>query len=308
MKPSVAADFGTGRHGNEPPGRGPLVAPVLANEPGGVVTIDASGLVLTFDATAERQLGFAAAEVVGKSVTTLMDESLLSANDECHLECRLGAREARLLGRQAVVAIRSKTGAALKMNVRLAQDPGADGAPRFAGIVRGDSGTEAGTETIVEELGRSHSTLSMLVENAEDCMWAVDRSLRLTTFNSACRSFFSTANRPLVVGLSLADLVPTSELPFLQGIHERGLLGERLRVEILRPAASAKRTYDISLNPILDVGGGIGGVSVVARDRTLERAAEEAVKEASETRRRLIQRLLEAQEDERHSISRELRE
>ena len=99
-----------------------------------IVVIDERGQILTFNRAAERLFGHAAADVVGKNVSTLMAEPHLSQHDE-YLGRYVATGEAHIIGKGRDVDARRANGEVFP--VSLAVGEAADGSTRrFVGIIR----------------------------------------------------------------------------------------------------------------------------------------------------------------------------
>ncbi len=84
----------------------------------GVVIIDAKGLILEFNASAERIFGWKRAEIVGKNVTVLMDPSIRAHHDG-FLANYLRTGEAKVIGRGAELQGLRKDGAIMPMRLAI---------------------------------------------------------------------------------------------------------------------------------------------------------------------------------------------
>jgi len=99
-----------------------------------IVVIDDRGQVITFNRAAERMFGYAAAEVVGKNVSMLMDEPYRGKHD--HYVARyLATGEAHIIGKGREVEGRRADGVAFPVSLAVGEAVG-HGRRRFVGIVR----------------------------------------------------------------------------------------------------------------------------------------------------------------------------
>ena len=57
------------------------VRAIIDNSAEGIITINAQGLVMSFNPTAEKMFGYSASEIIGKNINQLMAESMRSAHD-----------------------------------------------------------------------------------------------------------------------------------------------------------------------------------------------------------------------------------
>ncbi len=100
----------------------------------GIVVIDHTGKVQSFNRAAERVFGYAAAEIVGSNVSILMPEPDRSAHNE-HLERFLRTRTPRIIGRGRQVEARRKDGSIFPVFLSVGMVDGAE-PPRFVGFIQ----------------------------------------------------------------------------------------------------------------------------------------------------------------------------
>jgi PAS domain S-box-containing protein len=99
----------------------------------GIVTIDADGLIRTFNPGAERLFGYRASEVVGRSVGLLMPEPEADRH-QGHIRRYLDTGTARIIGRGREVTARRADGSTFPIQLAVSAIR-AGGAPIFAGII-----------------------------------------------------------------------------------------------------------------------------------------------------------------------------
>jgi len=156
---------------------------------------------------------------------------------------------------------------------------------------------------VQERLEASQNRLESIVESAMDAVMAVDDEGRIVVFNPAAEKMFGCPSR-YAIGTSVDRLIPerfrASHGAHLRQLSETGtndraagalgaLWGLRTTGEEFPIEASFSRTED----------GGKKLFTVIIRDITERRRAEEALS-------RVSRRLIEAQEEERTRIAREL--
>jgi len=107
---------------------------ILATVPDAMVVIDERGVMQSFSATAERQFGWTAEEVVGRNVSMLMPEPYKSAHDS-YLARYFQTGERRIIGIGRVVVGERKDGSTFPMELSVGEMEG--GKHRwFTGFVR----------------------------------------------------------------------------------------------------------------------------------------------------------------------------
>jgi PAS domain-containing protein len=82
------------------------------------------------------------------------------------------------------------------------------------------------------ELQRSRAALSALIDNTDDAIWSIDRSYRVTAFNTvASRRFSAVFGEPLFEGCLGDEFMPAQAHTQWRARYDRGLAGERFSVE-----------------------------------------------------------------------------
>ncbi|HET9449968.1 MAG TPA: PAS domain S-box protein, partial [Aggregicoccus sp.] len=141
------------------------------------------------------------------------------------------------------------------------------------------------SKRIERELRQSRADLSALLENTQDALWSVDRERRLVVANAFFRdSFRTTFGVELQPGSQLPELL-RAQRPELgahwEELYARALAGEHVTEEQEYALSGSPRAYIVSLYPIVDEGV-VVGVSCFAKDVTLRRRAEAALRQSEE--------------------------
>ena len=136
------------------------------------------------------------------------------------------------------------------------------------------------------ELRQSRADLSALLENTQDALWSVDRSSGWWwPTPSSARASATPSPSSWKPGRSLPEQLQAAQRPDLaehwEQLYARALAGERVTEEQEYRRSGSPRAYLISLYPILDEGV-VVGVSGFAKDVTLRRRAEEALRQSEE--------------------------
>lgn len=127
----------------------------------GIITIDAEGLIQTFNPAAERLFGYSASQVIGQNVKLLMPEPYRSEHDAYILRY-LQTGEARIIGSGRQVVGRRRDGTTFPMELAVSEFHVAGGR-FFTGIVR-DVTERQRREGTLRFLAEASKSLSLLVD------------------------------------------------------------------------------------------------------------------------------------------------
>ena len=135
MWPRMAWGHRTGMPDRFAPAEGSaLLHSILETVPDAMVVIDDRGGILLFSSAAERLFGYAAAEVEGQNVSTLMPTPYREAHDS-YLARYLATGERRIIGIGRVVVGQRKDGSTFPMELQVGEVQH-DGHRLFTGFVR----------------------------------------------------------------------------------------------------------------------------------------------------------------------------
>jgi len=139
-----------------------------------------------------------------------------------------------------------------------------------------------------------------IVESSQDAIISKSLQGAIRTWNAGARQMFGYTEEE-AIGQSIFMCVPSELYDEEKEILRRLAAGERIdNYETVRISKCGKRIYvAIAVSPVRDEEGMIIGASTIARDITERKLAEEALSKMS-------QRLIEAHEEERTWIAREL--
>jgi len=126
--------------------------------------------------------------------------------------------------------------------------------------------------------------LKSLVESTSDLIFSVDNSYNYTSFNSTHKQRIRSVYN---INISIGDcfLAPLSEADkkSAKESFDTTLAGESLKKIVLTSDRFGNRIFlDVMHNPIKDINNKIIGVSVVARDITVQKSSYEKVKQLSQ--------------------------
>jgi len=261
------------------------------------------GVIVSWNAGAQRMYGYTEAEAVGKSITMILPPELRDEENKILETLRAGGHV------EHFETIRvTKTGK--KINVSLAISPIKDATGRTVGISgiardvterkRGEEALAEMNRTLVaqaELLQAREELLRVFVKNVPAAVAMLDRDMRYLQVSDRWCSDNSVAASELL-GRS-RELSP--EMPDRwKEVNRRALQGETLRADEDRwESGGSTRWARWEVRPWRAADGTVGGILILAEDITRRKQMEEAVSGVSG-------RLIEAQERERGRIARDL--
>ena len=266
------------------------LAAIIESSGDAIISKDLMGTITSWNKGAEAIFGYSADEAVGRPVTMLFPD------DRTDEEPVILARIRRGENIDHYETIRRRKDGTL-IDISLSVSP-----------IYNDQGMVVGASKIardVTERRRSEAELRKLaaiVESSSDAIITKDLDGIVTSWNKGAEEIFGyTADE--VIGRPVTILMPENRLDEEPRILERIRNGENVEhYETIRRRKDGT-LLDISLNvsPIYDNHGHIIGASKIARDMTIKRRTEAAIRESE-----IMHKLVQAQEAERHRIARDL--
>ena len=257
----------------------------------GVITIDANGLVETFNHAAEAIFGYGASEVIGRNVKMLMPEPYHSDHDG-YLAAYKATGRPKIIGIGREVTGRRKDGSTFPMD--LAVGEGRDGGRRlFAGIVRDITARKQAEQQLRDSeanMRDSEARTRAILDTAADGIITIDTDGTVLTVNPASERIFGYSAAEMV-GRNVKVLMPEpyqsahdGYLAAYRATGQRKIIGIGREVEGRRKNGS---TFPLELSVGEAVFGNSRIFTGVVRDITARRKAEEDLRQ-SEERFRLI--------------------
>jgi PAS domain S-box-containing protein len=156
----------------------------------GIITIDASGLIRSFNPAAEKLFGFSRTEAVGRNVNMLMPEPYHTQHDR-YLENYLGTGHAQIIGIGREVVGQRKDGSTFPMELAVSEFS-MDGERFFTGIVRDITERKRLEQELRERLGelaaadrQKNEFLAMLAHELRNPLAPMRNSLHLLRMRGA---------------------------------------------------------------------------------------------------------------------------
>ena len=235
-----------------------------------IVTMDADGIVIEFNAAAERTFGYTKAEAIGRALADLIIPPPLRDAHTVGLARYLATGEGPLLGKLIEITAVRSDGSEIPVELAITAIR-SDKAPIFTGVLRDITARKQADET--------RARLAAIVDSSDDAIFSMALDDTILTWNAGAERLYGyTANE--MIGRSRALLVPAGKSAELTAIMEkaaRGEPGEPFETQRTRKDGS---TIDISLtiSPMTDSTGRVTGASTIARDITNRKKAEAELK------------------------------
>jgi PAS domain S-box-containing protein len=177
-------------------------------------------------------------------------------------------------------------------------------------IVRHGMRTEARTAQMQAALDETQAQLAAIVDSAMDAVITVNEDQRIVLFNRAAQGMFACP-REDALGMKLDRFIPTrfreAHRAHITRFGEVGETRRRMGVDLVLWALRADGAEFPIEASISHVGGpGQRLFTVILRDITQRKRAEDALQAQQAELRELSARILEAREDEKTLLAREL--
>lgn len=234
-----------------------LLASLVENSDDAIISKNLQSIVQSWNRGAERIFGYTSEEMIGKSITTLIPEHLLSEEDDIISKLKQGQRI------EHFETIRRRKDGQL-INISLTVSPVYD---EQGNLVGGSKICRDITNQV--KLSRERAMLAAIVDSTEDGIISKDLDGIVQTWNKGATKIFGYKPDE-IIGKSIEILIPP-EMPE----EEPRLLaklrnGERVEhYETIRVRKDGERIdVALSVSPIRDNSGKIVGASKIVRDIT----------------------------------------
>ena len=248
---------------------------VVDSSSDGIITKNLSGIIQTWNRSAERIFGYSAEEAVNQPILLIIPP---------HLHAEEHSILARLCNGETIehyeTVRRRKDGRLIDVELTVSPVRSADGTIIGASkIVRDVTERKQATRRMAE----LQSLLSLIVASTDDAIVSKDLDGTITSWNrGAERMFGYTADE--MIGASILRIIPEERRAEEAAILSKLRRGERVdHYETLRQKKDG-RLFDISItvSPLTDRDGNIIGASKIARDISEQKLAQQALHDSEE--------------------------
>lgn len=274
-----------------------------------IISLALDGTIRSWNRGAELLFGYVAGEAVGRHISLIVPEEKRAEEDDVLARVRRG---------EAVPHFdtlrRAKDGRMLDISLRVSPIRDASGAIVGASKVGRDVTAHKRAQEqalrMQSALGEAQARLGAIVDSAMDGIITVDESQSIVLFNRAAEQMFGV-RREEVIGSGLDRLLPQrfrgSHAGHIAHFGRTGVtsrsMGDATTLWALR---SDGTEFPIEASISQAVGEGRRYFTVILRDITARKNYEDRLKASQQELRELSARVLEAREEEKTRIAREL--
>lgn len=243
-----------------------ILSSIIETSDDAIISKTLEGIITSWNAGAERIFGYNAEEAIGKSITMLIPEELLSEEDYILSNIKSGIRI------QHFQTVRlSKDGRQIPISLTVSPVKDRDG------VVIGVSKI-ARNITSEKLAAERQARLAAIVESSDDAIISKTLEGIITSWNTGAEKIFGYRESE-VLRRNISILIPEERLDEETAIISSIKKGEKIdHFQTIRKTKDGKElNISLTVSPVKDDKGNIIGASKVARDITAQKKAEEAL-------------------------------
>ncbi len=258
--------------------------------PDAMVAVDAHGEIVQVNSQTERLFGYTQGELIGQKVEMLVPESL--RGEHHHHRDRFHEKpQTRRMGAALDLRGRRKDGSEFPVEISLSPVH-TDGGMVVLSAIRDITDRKRIEEELrkahVElraskdrELSEQRSRMALIVDSSQDAIIAKDLGGIITNWNKGAEQVYGYTAAE-AIGKPITILAPGERRDETMTILARIRTGERVEpFETVRVRKDGQRlSVSLSVSPIQSANGDIVGASIIARDVTGQRRAEDMLRQA----------------------------
>ena len=262
----------------------------LAAVPDAMVAVNHEGMIVQVNPQTEELFGYSRDELLGQQIELLVPERYRKG----HYQFRshfAASPQIRRMGAGLDLFGRRRDGSEFPVEISLSPVSTEMGNVILSAIrdISDQKRIQSELRRANEELGRSttqqigayRGRLASIVDSSEDAIIAKDLHGVITSWNEGAERLYGYSSQE-AVGQNISILAPPDKVAEIPQILERIRRGERVRAFETVRTTKEKRplSVSISVSPIREADGRVVGASIIARDITAQKHAEEHFRQA----------------------------
>jgi PAS domain S-box-containing protein len=258
--------------------------------PDAMLAVNSHGVIVQANSQTVRMFGYTQDELVGQNVDILVPAAQRQAHHG-HRERFRAQPQTRRMGAALDLRGRRKDGSEFPVEISLSPVHTDDGMLVLSAI-RDISDRKRIEEELRDanaqlaaskdrELWEQRSRLALIVDSSHDAIMAKDLDGTITNWNKGAERIYGYSSEEMI-GKSISLLAPPDRRGEIPDIMNRIRRGERVEnFESIRVRKDGQHLHvSISVSPITDSTGEIVGASIIARDVTGQKRAEDMLRQA----------------------------
>jgi PAS domain S-box-containing protein len=225
-----------------------------------IVTMDAHGIVIEFNAAAERTFGYTKAEAIGRPLADLIVPPRLRSAHAAGLARYLATGVGPVLGKLIEITAVRSDGSEIPVELAITAIH-SEKAPIFTGVLR--------DITARRQADEARARLAAIVDSSDDAIFSTGLDDVILTWNAGAERLYGyTADE--AIGQNRSFFVPDDKKAELAAILEKVLRGEAAEsFETQRTRQNGSIIHiSLTISPMTDSIGRVTGAATIARDIT----------------------------------------
>ena len=267
-----------------------LASQILETIPDAIVGVDKTGTIVQVNKQTELLFGYTHDELIGQRVEMLIPERVRQAHDQHRADFAEHPR-VRQMGADLDLHGKRKDGSEFSVEISLSPVNTEEGLLVLSAIR-----DVSARKKIEEELRKAHqelaastdrqlyeyrSRLASIIDSSEDAIIGKDLNGIITSWNRGAQSIYGYSAEEMV-GRSVAILAPDDRADEIPAILRKIRNGETVsHFESVRITKDGRHlNISLTVSPMRDTDGTIIGASVIGRDITANKRAEDQLRQA----------------------------
>ena len=258
--------------------------------PDAIVAVNSEGEIIQVNSQAEALFGYAGKELVGQKIEILVPERQRRQHHE-HRDAFAGQPRVRRMGAGLELYGRRRNGSEFPVEIALSPVETGEGTVVLSAVrdISDRKRVEDALRKAHEELSlranrqlwEYRSRLASIIDSSEDAIIGKDLAGIVTSWNKGAERIYGYTSEEMV-GKSISIIAPQDRPDEIPKILERIASGESVEhFETGRITKEGRRlTVSISVSPMRDTAGSVIGASVIARNITEQKHAEDQLRQA----------------------------